>query len=113
LATLKAKRGQETEVGFGTKIKKSSTDDKTEKPENYLGPGLYEQKGSFDMYSKTTANPQSKSCQNFLSAAPRFVQGQNQSKLSQFTPGPGAYTNDGGGFNPWFKRSYNMLFAEH
>jgi len=61
--------------------------------------------------------PVSKSCQNFLSSAPRWQDPKNtKSKNKMVMPGPGQYgpaPGDEGSFNPWFKRSYNMLFAEH
>ena len=111
IATLKAKRGQQSDIGFGTKMTKGSLHDKSEKPEQYLGPGYYEQKGGFDVVAAPkNAIPASKSCQNFLSHAPRF---EGKTKPTAAIPGPGAYAPDGSGFNPWFKRSYNMLFAEH
>lgn len=51
LATLKAKRGIQNEIGFGSKppthkVKK----DRQDRPENYLGPGYYEYKGGFDSF---------------------------------------------------------------
>lgn len=59
LATLKAKRGLQTDIGFGSKPPKprnvagsvNSYNYDVEKPEHYLGPGYYECKGGFDNYN--------------------------------------------------------------
>lgn len=81
LATLKAKRGINQEIGFGSKIRKDEKSAaKIEKPENYLGPGYYEQKSCFGGGNNESqlakhVNVQSKSCQNFLSSAPRWQEG--------------------------------------
>ena len=55
LATLKAKRGLQTDIGFGSKPPKARNNTSiqtygqdVEKPEHYLGPGYYECKGGFD-----------------------------------------------------------------
>jgi len=59
LATLKAKRGLQTDIGFGSKPPKprntASVNSymEAEKPEHYLGPGYYECKGGFDNYAPT------------------------------------------------------------
>jgi hypothetical protein len=49
LSVLKAKRNLQTDIGFGSKppraVKKVSNEDK---PEDYLGPGYYEQRGGFE-----------------------------------------------------------------
>jgi hypothetical protein len=80
LATLKAKRGMQNMIGFGSKppISKPKIEDK---PENYLGPGYYEYKGTFDN-SQAAAQPQkvsangiiqvSRSQQYFLSSQSRW-----------------------------------------
>ena len=100
-----------------------------EKPEDYLGPGYYEQKGGFDQISTmhnvstrilqnkgTSFVPQAKSCQNFMSNAPRFDhQLPTHKQKKNVIPGPGHYgqaPGDEGSYNPWFKRSYNMLYTE-
>jgi len=126
LATLKAKRGIQNDVGFGSKPPRPSKTaggaKQTDKPENYLGPGYYEYKGGFDQFaprpaSKVNNISQSKSCQNFMSSAPRWNDPKkSKSRVNAPQPGPGQYgqaPGDEGSFNPWFKRSYNMLFAEH
>ena len=85
LATLKAKRGIQSEVGFGSKPPTQSTKTggkvSVDKPENFLGPGYYEQKSGFSKYQgapphaiikNNSQMPQSKSCGNFMSSAPRW-----------------------------------------
>ena len=85
---LKAKRNLQTEIGFGSKPQKAlkgKAAHPDERPEDYLGPGYYEQRGGFDNHSQmqnlgskfvqnkgTSFVPQAKSQQNFLSNAPRF-----------------------------------------
>lgn len=76
-----------------------------DRPEDYLGPGYYEQRGGFDqMNTNMTAAqkilqaggtnrgsmfvPQAKSQQNFMSNAPRFDYGPDQKK-AKLVPGPG------------------------
>ena len=59
LASLKAKRGLQTDIGFGSKPPRGARNANAsaashhelrnaDKPENYLGPGYYECKGGFD-----------------------------------------------------------------
>ena len=53
LATLKAKRGLQNDIGFGSKPPRPTKGvEVTDKPENFLGPGYYEYKGSFDKREK-------------------------------------------------------------
>ena len=88
--------------------------------DQYLGPGYYEQKGGFDKYVASTKGGahivQSKSCGNFLSSAPRWQDPKaSKSRMHCAVPGPGSYgkaPGEEGSFNPWFKRSYNWLYAE-
>jgi hypothetical protein len=57
LATLKAKRGIQNDIGFGSKPPTNNKKkDKQDKPENYLGPGYYEYKGGFDSYGHQQKN---------------------------------------------------------
>ena len=61
LASLKAKRGLQTDIGFGSKPPRPRNANQSaasqhelrnaEKPENYLGPGYYETKGGFDSFA--------------------------------------------------------------
>jgi hypothetical protein len=65
LASLKAKRGLQTDIGFGSKPPRARNANQSaashhelrnaDKPENYLGPGYYECKGGFDAPAMTYA----------------------------------------------------------
>ena len=101
-----------------------------DRPEDYLGPGYYEFKGGFDQVAEQNAlstklgqsklglnNAQPKPDQKFLSKAPRFEHQKEQKAHvdAAAVPGPGHYgpaPGDSGSYNPWFKRSYNMLFTQ-
>lgn len=89
-----------------------------DKPEEYIGPGYYDVKNGFDK-PKTAPKPPpgraqtSHSKSGFNSGAPRFNGGLNAANKT-ITPAPGEYgraPGDENTANPWFKRSYNMLFA--
>lgn len=96
-------------VPFSTKTKRF-IDKKPDENEMFLGPGYYEHKSFVGIEKVMTGNKS----QCFLSAvifntltmqAPRF------SENNVNTPGPGAYTGEDI-TSGWFKRSYNMIFAE-
>ena len=121
---LKAKRGlSNSGVGFGSKPPRpdQKRGGKTDKPEDYLGPGYYDTKHGFDKIHKNISvsqkylqgNPKSENRASFLSGAARFNHDKDARKKNT-TPAPGDYGRAPGednSFNPWFKRSYNMLFA--
>lgn len=102
LATLKAKRGLYNDIGFGSKPPRSQAAEKSAQyaasktaSDQYLGPGYYEQKGGFDKYAANSKGAsvgitQSKSCGNFMSTAPRWVDPKNtKSRMKCQIPGPG------------------------
>lgn len=52
LATLKAKTGINSQIGFGSRVPHGNGKPKKDASENYLGPGYYEQKGTFEQKSR-------------------------------------------------------------